>query len=756
MAAADEQPPVGLQNAKLHLVVIGGMPFATRVIEPGAFIVGRSIDADWRLDHPSISRKHCRIVLENSALKIEDAGSRLGTKVNHNPVTALTDLKPGDRIQLGPVILGVGLGEPPAKPEQTAMVDELLRASVLFHGKPAMAIPLANDLQIGRDESVEVRLEDAAVSRNHAVIRAVPHGFMVCDLKSRAGSMVNGRRFDEHLLVIGDRVQFGPFHFRFDGVNLVRVPGVAGSSVECVNLRRSGSAGLILRDVSLRIAAGSFTGILGPSGAGKSTLLHALCGMRPADSGQALVDGIEVALNGPPSQLGYVPQEDIVHGELTVAQALAFSAQLRLPADTPPLERQKLILQTMRRLGLAERADVPIRKLSGGQRKRVSVAVELLACPSVLFLDEPTSGLDPATEFKLMEVLRDLADSGCTIICTTHVVENVYLMDQLLVLSAGALVFDGTPQEVREHFGVTRLTAIYEKLDQTPVAVRQEAAKGKPMVQRRAKTRRSAALPILLKRQWAILTADRRNVLLLAAQPLWIAALVCWVSRDVSLILFFGMLATLWFGCSNAAQEIVREIPIYRRERLIGVSRHAYLTGKFAFLAGLTLAQAALLLAALQLFSGGLFGTTLWQASALIGTAFAAVGIGCAISAWARNVMQSVIAVPLLLIPLIVFSGYTVPAYEMRPAVRAVASAMPSFGAQRMMDESLLWGHKVERDFLADHWNAVRNLRTATPIQSGEVFTSSAPGLKAACILLFWSLMGYLAAAFGLKRQERG
>jgi ABC-type multidrug transport system ATPase subunit/pSer/pThr/pTyr-binding forkhead associated (FHA) protein len=749
--ASVEQPPAAVA---WHLVVLGGLPFATRRLEPGELLLGRSVEVGWRLEHPSISRKHCRLLLAEGGLQIEDAGSRLGTKVNYETISAPTALRSGDRIQLGPVILGVGVGEPPVRAEQTATVDDSLRAPVFFHGKPALQIPLADGLQFGRDEKADVRLEDAAVSRNHAALRSAPHGFLICDLKSRAGSTVNGRRFDEHLLVIGDRVQFGPFHFRFDGRHLVRVPSASGSAVEAVNLRRHAGTRLLLSDVSLRIAPGRFVGILGPSGAGKSTLLHALCGLRPADSGQALVDGIEVALNGPPPQLGYVPQEDIVHGELTVAQALAFNAGLRLAAGTLPLERQKLILQTMRRLGLAERANVQIHRLSGGQRKRVSVAVELLGCPSVLFLDEPTSGLDPATEFKLMEVLRDLADGGCTIVCTTHVVENVYLMDQLLVLSAGALVFDGTPQEVRDHFGVTRLTAIYDKLDQPPAAGA-GAVRGRAMVQRRAKIKRAPALPILLRRQWAILMADRRNLAMLVAQPVWIAALVCWVSRDVSLIMFFGMLATLWFGCSNAAQEIVREIPIYRRGRLIGVGRHAYLASKFTFLAAVTLAQAALLLAALQLFSGGLPGTTPWQAGAFIGTALAAVGIGCAISAWARSVMQSVIAVPLLLIPLIIFSGYTVPAHEMRPEVRVVAAVTPSFAAQRMLDVSLLWHEKIERDFLADHWAAVRNLKTVTAIKSGDAFTDAGPALEAAGILLLWSGLGYAAAAMGLKRQER-
>ena len=257
----------------------------------------------------------------------------------------------------------------------------------------------------------------------------------------------------------------------------------------------------------------------------------------------------------------------------------------------------------MDQLGLRDRAGTRIGDLSGGQRKRVSVAVELLARPSVLFLDEPTSGLDPATEFKLMELLRDLADRGCTVLCTTHVMENVYLMDQLAVMLAGKVIFTGAPQEVRDFFGVQRLATLYDRLEEKPAkewAAQAPAGAAPPLPKEEEEPEGAprisapARLLVLLRRQSALLRADWRNLALLAAQPILLAALVAWVSRDASLMLFFAYIAALWFGCSNAAQEIVRERPIYRRERIAGVGPATYVCSKMLFLGGATCAQALL------------------------------------------------------------------------------------------------------------------------------------------------------------------
>jgi hypothetical protein len=450
-----------------------------------------------------------------------------------------------------------------------------------------------------------------------------------------------------------------------------------------------------------------------------------------------------------------------------VDQALRFSAKLRLPAGTPPREIDKLLLQTMDQLGLRAHVRKPISRLSGGQRKRVSVGVELLAKPAILFLDEPSSGLDPATEFQLMELLRDLADTGCTIVCTTHVMENAYLMDQLIVLCGGCLAFQGSSQAAREYFGVQKLTGLYDRLADRPPKEWQTAFLERPAPAEEAPApvipatrvarpaRRAFALPILLARQWAILSSDWRNFVLLLSQPIIIAALVSWVSNDRALIMFFAYLATMWFGTSNAAQEIVKEIAIYRRERLVGISAHSYLAAKFIFLIALTGFQALLLYITILVGEGTLDGSVPLQLAALIGIAIAGVGIGAAISALSRSVMQAVMFVPLLLIPQILFSGYTVASSDMSRSVLVVSRYTPTFCAQTVMDTSFLWQRQLSGDLISDHHQSYRNLDPNREFSTGDIFNKKRPAVRGLLGCLCWGIFTYFIAWFTLKKRER-
>jgi ABC-type multidrug transport system ATPase subunit len=740
------------------LAITGGLPFRVFRFERESAVAGRAPDADFPLSHVEVSRHHCRFEIEDGTLFVEDLGSRWGTRVNGAALKGRTALSPDDRVQLGSVLLVFGIGEPgPALRSQSEAASAGGSLAMLFRGRETDAIPLGGELVFGREESCDAVLVSPAVSRRHLQVQPAPAGFKLIDLRSRAGSFVNGQRFDEHDLVIGDRLQIGPFYFQFDGLALRRASGTPGARIEAMNVSRKAGRTAVLDNVTVTFEPCHFAGIIGPSGAGKSSLLDAVSGMRAPESGQVLIDGVDVYASGERPAIGFVPQEDIVHRELTVSEALRFGARLRLRAGTPALEIHKLVLQTMDQLGLRERAGTRIAELSGGQRKRVSVGVELLARPPALYLDEPSSGLDPATEFKLMELLRELTDTGCTIVCTTHVLENVYLMDQLAVLSGGRLVFTGTAEETRAHFGVAKLYSLY---DQLGTAEPEATTRGEILTRARHaalphRRSHSGALRILLNRQWAILASDRRNFLLLLGQPLLIAALVAWVTDDPSLALFFSYIATMWFGCSNAAQEIVREMAIYRRERLIGVSRHAYLGSKFLFLGAMTATQGLLFFAVLQIGEIGLAGSLAWQIGALLGSAGAAVGIGAAISALARSVMQAVLLVPVILIPLILFSGYTVPANEMKPAVAAVAEWTPAFAAQSVMDVSFLWRRRIDHQALGDHWTSFRNLNRDRRFRTGDVYQSPGQGFRGLGIQLAWIAAGYLAAAAALRVRER-
>jgi len=643
-----------------------------------------------------------------------------------------------------------------------------------FHDR----FPLKAGLTIGRAGDADVHLEDASVSRHHAKIINEAGAWVVEDLSSRSGTYLNGRLFRTERLVIGDVLGIGPFHLRFDGRVLVHAEGASGASLAAEDLITERGGNLLLNSVSLQVGPGEFVGILGPSGAGKSTLLDALCGLRPADSGSVMVDGIRLydRMDDLREHLGYVPQDDIVPAELPVEEALIFSARLRLPRGTPSDQIRILVQQTAERVGLGGRLRTQVGKLSGGQRKRVSVAAELLGRPRLLFLDEPTSGLDPATEHRMMETLRELSAQACTILCTTHVVQNAHLFDRLAVMQAGHLVFFGPPGEAAAHFGVSDLGGLYRRLEE-PVDLEQK--RPKPTASERGREHHAAqqtvgsptdpqrktlggskrgafSLPILISRQAAILVADRKNLALLLGQPILIALLVTWVSQDASLILFFAYVATLWFGCGNAAQEIVREIPMFRRERLIGLGRPAYLASKFLSLSALTIAQSVLMFGVMQAFSQGIGGTTVWQMSALVMTALASVAIGLAISAWARTVLQAVMLVPLVLIPQILFAGFMPPAGDFSDGPLAVSRAMPSASAQAVMDVSLFWKKTISGSLRVDYPSTFSNLNRDRSLKNGMVFANPKPALLGLGVLGAWVVAGWFLALAFLKGRERG
>ena len=738
-------------------------------------MIGRSTEADLVLSHPGVSRRHCRILSQEGVFLIEDLGSQRGTVVNGSPIAGQTQLTPGDQIALGPVIIGFGKGSAAQPPGGEASIGEALGApgTVVYAKEVVDRIVLDKRLVFGRSPEVDVQLNDPMVSRRHAVVEQSADGFRVLDLYSRAGSFVNGRRFDEHQLIIGDQLQLGPFCFVFTGRELHRIVRVSVGKVVATGLNRMAGGNLILQEVSFVAEPGQFIGILGPSGAGKSTLIGALSGLKPADSGKILINDVDFYgnLNQLRSMFGYVPQDDIVHGDLTTVEALTFAARLRLPAGTPRPAISALVQQTMTSLGLIERKDLRISLLSGGQRKRVSVGVELLRRPPLIFLDEPTSGLDPFSEFKLMELLRRLADTGCTVICTTHVMENVFLMDQIAVLLAGKLLFQGPPDAARARFGVSRLSALYDMLQTidpktiTPFSLPEVTAPAAPQTPEQRpsaiKQRRPFALPILLERQLAIFKADLKNLLITLGQPVVIGLLVCWVTDKALLIQFFAYIATLWFGCSNSAQEIVKESPIFRRERLVGLSRTSYLGGKFVWMGTITSLQ-SLVLYACALITGRVpLSAAPMEILGLLLLGYAATGIGLAISCFTRSALQAVMLVPLILIPQILFSGFTVQTDEMDPFVLAVAQIMPSFAAERISDTSLLLNQKIGGDLTAkyrlayDNLNQFNRLVTGERLKTGQVYTNTRPLIVGYLSLLLWSAVGFVLSYVGLILKEK-
>ena len=511
--------------------------------------------------------------------------------------------------------------------------------SPVFRGRAVQEFSLEHTpLVLGRGENadagdalrLELDPEDSAVSKIHAVVEREGRDYFLVD-KSRAGTELNGKFFSRERLVYGDRFRIGEYFFEFTGDAILRVDQAQHGRVAAhgltVEVQKDGRPLRILKGVSLEIGRGEFIGILGGSGQGKSTLLNALCGANPATSGEVLISGVPLDRGDQANAagVGFVPQDDIVHRELTVAAAITYSARLRLalPAD----QTAALVDRVIERLALTGHRDQRIARLSGGQRKRVSVAIELLAKPSVLFLDEPSSGLDPATEADLMALLQSLRLTNLTVVCTTHVLQKAYLFDRLVFIHGGRLVFVGTADEARQHF-LARGPSDTQTVDKVPLekiyALLADPAKNAEQWEQEfldsPYARRAAALSflppppegptvgsrrqgvgylrtlrVLLARQWSVLRADPLNVLFLFAQALAIGAMVGWVAENAGLRMFLCVVATLWFGCSNGAQQIVGELPIFRREGVCGLGLNVYLQSKLAFLSLLTVAQAVLL-----------------------------------------------------------------------------------------------------------------------------------------------------------------
>ncbi len=630
-------------------------------------------------------------------------------------------------------------------------------------------ILLRKRLTIGRAEDCDVLLSDASVSRHHAVIESSDNGFIVRDTGSRAGTFVNARLCESHELIFGDRIQIGPFIFRFAGRRLEPLQNDEGGTIEAIKLTRQFGQKTTLCNIDLTLPGGQFIGIVGTSGAGKSTLLDALSGMCKPTRGQVMLDGTDLYRHRRRSApCGYVPQDDIVHRELDVRSALYFSALLRLPGDVAPSDITKLVNFTIERLGLSERAGLVVDRLSGGQRKRVSIGAELLSRPRVLFLDEPSSGLDPATETKLMELLRELANTGCTTICTTHVMENVYLMDQIVVVHRGRLVFVGPPNQALAHFEIPRFTALYDRLEEKDVSEweedfkKQVADEGVPRAEAATKSAfedfRSARprfFKILWNRQIALLRADKRSLAMLIGQPVVIGLLVAWMADSSGLKLFLAYLATFWFGCSNAAQEIVKEIAIYRRERLIGMPRWSYLLAKMIFLGVATSAQSLLLFGIIHFGAHHLEGSIVWQVIGLLLTAWVAISIGLAISTLVRTTTQAVMFVPLILLPQIIFSGFVIPSLATGTgAKRAVTDVMPSYAAQRLMDVSLLWNQRLTREFVDHNFSYVR-VDPHRKLSLGQTYRETNVVTESLLKLLASTAVITAVAGVGLKWRER-
>ena len=438
--------------------------------------------------------------------------------------------------------------------------------------------------------------------------------------------------------------------------------------------------------------------MIGPSGAGKSTLLRALTGHRPADMGSVRYDGRDLYANIEElrHRIGLVPQDDILHPQLRVRQALEYAAALRFPAETTKAEREARVREVLDELGLAAHEQQPISSLSGGQRKRTSVAVELLTRPSLLFLDEPTSGLDPGLDKSVMLTLRGLADGGRTVVVVTHSVANLDQCHQVLILAPGGRVaFFGPPDEAPAYFGVTGFAEIFQELSANtatdwakrfrtsrsyyrnvemtfalPAAHANRSRAPRPNRQQPVLTQ----FAVLTRRYLSVIAADRAYLISLAVLPVVLSLLARAIPgndglsvapgstqpRQLLLVLVMG--ATL-MGTAASIRELVKERLIYNRERAAGLSLSAYLSSKLVVLGLITAIQgAALTILSLLGQPGPDSSVVLTSPNAeitisLVMIALAAMAIGLLVSALIPNADRGMPVLVLLIMGQLILCG---------------------------------------------------------------------------------------------------
>ncbi len=415
---------------------------------PKPLKVGRRPDNDIVIVAPGVAPYHARIeplgtghrivALENTS-GLQCRGKRVHSHVfTDGDVVRIGDRVTGNYISLVYQDLGKRAQAQPTGPVQQVML-----------GTTAV-------VRIGR-EGCDLTLSSLQVSRVHAEVRPVKGGHTVVDLGSTNGTFVSGTRVHSRRLQPGDVLQIGPFKLAYTGRSLEQQDQVGAMRVDARELVRVTDTGKRLLDrVSLVIEPREFVAIVGASGAGKSTLLSALAGHRRADRGLLKVNGDDFYANYDAYRtiLGFVPQDDILHSSLTVETALTYTARLRLPADTNAAEISARIDRVLEDVEMREHRHQRIAELSGGQRKRVSIASELLADPTLFFLDEPTSGLDPGLEKRMMYTLRYLADSGRTVVLVTHATANITQCDLVAFMADSRLVYYGPPAGALQMFGV--------------------------------------------------------------------------------------------------------------------------------------------------------------------------------------------------------------------------------------------------------------------------------------------------------------
>ena len=685
---------------------------------------GRNIITFGRVDANDIvirsqfvSRQHGMFKYENGHFIIEDLGSTNGLIFNSQRVKSHI-LNDNDAIRID------------------SDVDSQNGVLIVFSRKTeegswkTLQLAGKSEFYIGRDPGCDITLNHIGVSRVHTKIFCKNGQFYISDNNSTNGTYVNGQRLSgsrplhekDLILITNSKIIYSAGKLNFCTFN----QGIGVSATRISKVVDNGRK-TICNNVSLNIQPCELVAFVGGSGAGKSTLMNCISGYSIPTSGSVKVNGMDLYSNLDTLKniIGYVPQQDIVFENLTVYNMLSYTADLRLPQDTTKKEKDAVIMKVIAAVELTAHKDTMIKRLSGGQKKRASIAVELISDPNLFFLDEPCSGLDPGTERNLMHTLKNMTKAGKTVIFVTHSTLNLHLCDKIVFMGTGGkLCFCGNYQEALAFFGVNDLVDVYNMISSDPDTWRNKYnATGSNMnapaytSQKTPRPRQNQGMAsqmfILARRHLRIMFNDTGRLLLILLQAPLLALLISLVADKNTVfevqgatksILFSLACCAFWIGLLNSIQEVCKERNILKREYMTGLRLDSYILSKL-FVMGIVCLIQSLLLSGVFAITVGLPDKAISMGSSFVEyavitflTAFAASSMGLFVSSVVTNADKAMTIAPILLMPQLLFSGivfklegaaeivsyltacrFSVEAYGTVANINALESSIPGF-----------------------------------------------------------------------------
>lgn len=680
------------KTAKSSLVIVDGNginEYDLSTFQDGTYLFGRNENNQIRINSGIVSGNHGEICISGGQFYIKDNHSSNGSYIAYG--TQFMQMKPDQYYGGTGADMIIRLGTNQSMDGIDPVL--LLYNSKQVEGKWKTYQLHAGDNSIGRAETCDIRLKNIAVSRFHAGVRQVGNQFYVFDNGSTNGVFVNGTRITKpYRLSNKDIFTILNTTFIYNGNVLYYKVNPEGIALDVHDLNKEvpakGGKKTILDKVSLSIGANEFVAIIGGSGAGKTTLMTAMSGFDSKVTGQVYCNGMNLHenFNTLKNIIGFVPQQDIIYENITLRKMLYYTAKMKMPEDTSKEEIDARIEEVLRMVELSAHKDTFIRRLSGGQKKRASIAVELLANPGLFFLDEPTSGLDPGTEEHLMRTLAKLSkEQEKTIVMVTHTINNLDLCDKVIIMGyGGRLCYCGSPAGIKDFFRTDNLVKVYDIITADPKGweakfkmsgINQVQAKAKQSESGAIKSRSVSSisqLGILVRRYTTLILNDMQRLALIFGQPLIIGLMLTLVAKtgiyelfaETRSILFTLVSGGIWMGLLNTIQEVNKERVILKREYMGNLKLSVYMLSKYIVQGVIAAVQAVIFVMTFVLIKGapqceGLIikNATLEMIVLIFLVIYASAGLGLLLSSITKSADRAMAIAPFVLIIQLIFSG---------------------------------------------------------------------------------------------------